>query len=284
MGLIMNKKITLFCGLLASVQWAFADQYFSELTLGYADTEVYSLDVEIWSATLTGYFNFVESDYGVSLESGPYSEAGFSSRASSLSYTCFDVEFEDLCSADVYDSELRLVVGEGGIFEVRVDRVNPVVDSYSAALGAYWGENSATVVRLGFDETDFNLVTGVDADSYSVEIDTHGVIENDSATFAYDVSIGWTVVDTLNEKGQVEDDFSPLLGGGFTYYPNRQTGIGVSASWTDVADVDTFTYGFQAEYFIAPRLGIAVGYARQEQSNGIGTSLESWAVVLTGRL
>lgn len=284
MGLIMNKKIVLFCGLLASFQPVFADQYFSELTLGYSDGEIYSVDTEIWSGTLTGYFNLIESEPGVSLDSGPYSEAGFSSRASSLSYTYSDAEFDNLGSAEVYDTELRLVVGLGGIFEVRVDGGDTVADTYSAALGAYWGENSATVVRLGFVEADFNSETGVDADAYSVEIDTHGVIETDSLTFAYDVTFGWAVVDTLNENGKPEDDFSPVLGGGLTYYPNRQTGIGVQANWNDLAGVDTFTYSLYSEYFILPRIGIAAGYTKQEQSNGIGTSVESWTVALTGRL
>ncbi len=257
---------------------AIADQYHLEGFAGFTTGEALeTIDYDSYAVGLTGYWNFMEEEGGVSLENGPYGESGFLSRASSI--TGIHAE-ADIGTRDVSIGEIRLVIGEGTIFEV-AGSDNP--DFYSVAIGSYWGENSASVVRLTRIETDADPVSGLDADPLLVEVDTHSVVSFGEQTAAFDLVLGWVTADEIKD-GRAETGFSPLVEAGATFYPTENVGVGANFSWAEIQGIDTLSYNLSAEYFITPRLGIAGGFFYQKLGDGIGTANEAWSISVTGRL
>ena len=271
----MKKTMLGMFSLLAAGSTA-ADQYHIEASAEYNSGEFQeTIDYDSYAVSLTGYWNFVGEDTGVSLDEGTYSEAGFLSQASSL--TVIHAE-ADIGTDDISSVDARLVFGEGSILEFSGSD-NP--DSYSIAFGSYWGENSATVVRLSKIDTD--PLNGVDSDPLKVEVDTHTYVDLGDTALSYDVVIGWATADTL-KNGSSETDFSPVLGGGFTYYPIKNLGLGAALNWNELEGVDVFTYSAGAEYFVIPRLSISVSYLFQDAGDSIGEHNEAFSISLTGRI
>ena len=211
------KKIALATAVAAvcSVGVAQADTYNWEVQGNYTNIDNGFADVDGYGIDGTYYFQEVDDS------KGPFSEAAFLNKASSvtLGYVDFD-------GSDSVSIAGRLVLDSNLTLEANYADADGS-DVYGAAIGMYINDTSE--VQLTYADSDAD-----DADVWGVEY--HGVYDlGDNAALAADLGLSTA-------------DAGEALTGGLTYYPMPQLGLGVDLAYLDYDDSD-FGYGLSAEYF-----------------------------------
>ena len=246
-----------------------ADTYRLDLTIngGIAEndvisngTDIGSFDVEQGGLTGSVYFSDVDT------EEGPYAEAPFLNKSSfaRVGSTHFNTIYSN--GADQREENfatLHVVAGERVIVEatgatggvVNVQAGAYIIDTISATAG---------YTRFDADAGLSPFVGDIEFDAYSINV--HGVQSiGDVSAISYDATASY--VDGDGAYGSMFD----VEG---TYYLLQSLGFSAQAGYSTIGGIDLWSIGAGAEYYITPKISLAVDYNYSETDEAFPSYLE----------
>ncbi|MCR9104529.1 MAG: putative porin [Gammaproteobacteria bacterium] len=253
----MFKKTALFAGLaLALTGTVQAEEYSWEAGAGISGSDVEGFDLGI-----SYFFQPVDDS------KGPYREAAFIDRASSVTVFGSDGEVDNSADTEEYGIDVRYITaGSGWIIdaayarsEASVGGFDAEVDAYGLTVGKYIAENTTLEIGYAYAEDD----SGAELDNYGIEIQ-HLMNWEDSG-----LKLGGGYVYSETDDGGNDRDTYFVEA---TWYPCKNLGIGGGYSLADGEFGDTDIYSIGAEYFITEHAAVSLSYLSEEVDD---TDLES---------
>lgn len=100
-----------------------------------------------------------------------------------------------------------------------------------------------------------------------------------------EVNVSSLLLDDSNlGNGFSDKSYATILRAGYTYYPMRTLGVGLSLSRTDAENGETTQLGTQAEWFIRPNIALGVAYRRvNTKQEFLDVDSDGWALSVKGR-
>ena len=253
----MFKKTALFAGLaLALTGAAQAEEYSWEVGAGLSGSDVEGIDLG------ASYFFQPVDD-----SKGPYREAAFIDRASSVTVVASDSELDNTVDSEDYGIGVRYITAGGGWIidgrylrsELSTGPLDVELDAYGLTVGKYIAENTTLEIGYAYSEAD----GGAEVDSYSAEIQ-HLMNWGDSGL---KLGGGYIYSETDDGGNDLDTYFVDA-----TWYPCKNLGINAGFALADSENGDVDVYSVGAEYFITQHAAVSLAYASEEVDD---TNLES---------
>jgi hypothetical protein len=260
------KKLLLPLAIAASCAQA---DYQAELRYSYlnakADDGISSEEADLNAIQGTVYFNRVDSS------KGPYAEAAFLSKASSLFVAYSDADDLEI---DTTAYGTHIVVEDKWIIDVAAsdtDAEGSTVKTYTLGGGLYLDDMST--LTLGYTQSDHDLA---DSDSDAIVLSYKRLAPLSGGSF-YNVETDLAYIDQDDLDETIALDFAA------DYYLDKHFSAGLILSYID-ADAEegdeAVIYGVRTSFYFSDKLGITFSYA--EEDNDL-VDFETWSASLNAR-
>jgi hypothetical protein len=248
----------------------------AELSYQYSDSET---DVgalandEVNSQAISGtvYFEAVDSS------KGPYAEAAFLSRASSLFIDYSHEQNKPAAGGDTTDDTVsygaHIVLDGGWIVDVEGgdgEAFGISADGYSIGGGLYLDDNSTLTLHYTELEAD-----DIDADIEAVSLSYKRIGELEGGSY-YNVETVLSHIDS-----EVNDDEYADIDMAGDIYIDKHFSVGLTLGYADSEEEET-RYGVRTQFFFSDKLGISFAYEEVDVDNEDDNE-EVWTAGLTAR-
>ncbi|MDC3332775.1 putative porin [bacterium] len=263
---------------LCSAIAANAGSYQIQGDLNYDDGEVSGNDINTTSVSVTYYLDAVDDS------KGPFAEAAFINKASSISASYIDLELDYANNTSV-DSDLSAIGMEYitkdsgyiiGMSYGQGENSSEDVDSYGITIGKYLTDNITARLSYAAAETDDLADTEVNITGLSFRL-FHDFDEQDM----------YLAVDTGFSHHSVEDNSDSeshnMASAGATLYFTKQLSVYAALDLIPNGDAKGGITTTGVEYFVTPNISTSVYYSDYQPSDGDLDSEATWSFGLTGR-
>jgi hypothetical protein len=253
------KKLLLPLAIAASCAQA---DYQAELGYAYSDSETdvgAAANDEVNSQAIVGtvYFESVDTN------KGPYAEAAFHSKASSLSVGYSHVQMKPAAGGDTTDDSVaygaHIVLDGGWILDVAAgdgEVLGESSDFYTVGGGLYLDDHSTLTLHY----TDAELDDVTDGDLSIISLGYKRTTAHDDGSYC-NLEVGLShVEDDLND-----DDYASLAGV-FDYYIDKHFSVGLTLGYAD-AEEEAISYGVRSQFFFNDKVGISFAYEEVDVDN-----------------
>lgn len=252
---------------------SFSETYQFELRGLYSQTEyedvtfstgtIFEADVENFKNIETTY-SLVAALKPIKLDKGPYNEAEFLSKVSTITFNSskeiyeFDVRYKDPLFSSLsfrskddskyYELSTNYIAAERFIIGASYEKAESSEDDgYSITLGSYLSDSSSLSLSYGIQEDN------EDDDDRSTSSLDFALVQALNENYAFRLLVSADYIDSNFGTGENISIFT-------SYYFTPSFDIGILLGYIDFNDSDSFYRGLQSEYFFTSRASAVINF------------------------